>query len=312
MLLDREWLISAHVSKIGDVFLLEGRLLESETGRVINAVSYDFELSIEGLYTRGMHNFSELIMSKRIPLEVHKRQNLIYFKTNPSGAMVRVGKDTLNGVTPLAIDRVVVESRPIIIFKEDYQPFKVKQLPDDNSDIIYIDLKLKVPKIGNVVFNQPIPEDIAIVSSDGKSSLLIEEGLKSYKDLPVGDYKLDSDLYVIRNNRFRIQHRKTTKSSPVFYTKKEINDRKDYYRSRRIIYIQIIGGSILYRSYISLRSSYLYNQYSSNIENADERHRKIENLDQQKPVFDVLSGIIVFPIIYYHAKYLEMERWLKN
>ena len=67
MLLDREWLISAHVSKIGDVFLLEGRLLESETGRVINAVSYDFELSIEGLYTRGMHNFSELIMSKRIP-----------------------------------------------------------------------------------------------------------------------------------------------------------------------------------------------------------------------------------------------------
>ena len=101
--------------------------------------------------------------------------------------MVRVGKDTLNGVTPLAIDRVVVESRPIIIFKEDYQSFQVKQLPDDNSDIIYIDLKLKVPKVGNVVFNQPIPEDIAIVSSDGKSSLLIEEGLKSYKDLPVGN-----------------------------------------------------------------------------------------------------------------------------
>ena len=259
-----------------------------------------------------MHNFSELIMSKRIPLEVHKRQNLIYFKTNPSGAMVRVGKDTLNGVTPLAIDRVVVESRPIIIFKEDYQPFKVKQLPDDNSDIIYIDLKLKVPKVGNVVFNQPIPEDIAIVSSDGKSSLLIEEGLKSYKDLPVGNYKLDSDLYVIRNNRFRIQHRKTTKSSLIFYTKKEINERRDYYYSRRMIYLQILGGSLLYRSYISLRSSYLYNQYSTNIENSDEKHRKIENLDQQKPVFDVFSGIIVFPIIYYHAKYLEMERWLKN
>ena len=261
MLLEQEWLISAHVSKVGDVFLLEGRLLESETGRVINAVNYDFELSIEGLYTRGMHNFSELIMSKRIPLEVHRRQNLIYFKTNPSGAMVRVGRDTLNGVTPLAIDRVVVESRPIVIFKENFQSFKVEQLPDDNSDIIYIDLKLKVPKVGNVVFNQPIPEDIAIVSSDGKSSLLIEQGLKSYKNLPVGNYKLDSDLYVIRNNRFRIQHRKTTKSSPIFYTKKEINDRRDYYQSRRKFYLQITGGSVLYRSYLSLRSSYLYNQY---------------------------------------------------
>ena len=119
MLLDQEWLVSAHVSKIGDVFLIEARLIESSTGRVINAVSYDYDLSIEGLYTRGMHNLSDLVMSKRIPLEIHKRQNLVYFKTNPTGAMVRVGNDTLSGTTPLAVDRVDVESRPIVVFKED-------------------------------------------------------------------------------------------------------------------------------------------------------------------------------------------------
>ena len=112
MLLDQEWLVTAHVSKIGDVFLIEARLIESSSGRIINAVSYDYDLSIEGLYTRGMHNLSEIVMSKRIPLEIHKRQNLVYFKTNPPDAMIRVGKDTLTGSTPLAIDRVVVESRP--------------------------------------------------------------------------------------------------------------------------------------------------------------------------------------------------------
>lgn len=312
MLLDQEWLISVHVSKVGDVFLMEGRLLESKTGRVINAVNYDFELTIEGLYTRGMHNLSDLIMSKRIPLEVHKRQNLIYFKTKPPAAMVLVGKDTLNGTTPLAIDRVVVESRPITLFKQDYQPFQVKQLPNDDSDIIYVELKLEIPQVGNVVFNQPIPDDISIVSSDGKNSLLINKGDKIFKNLPVGSYRLDSDLYVIRNNKFRIQHRRTTKLSPIFYTTKEINDRKKYYLSRRLLYLQIMGGGVLYRSFITARSSYLYNQYSSNIDQGNERHRKIENLDKQKPVFDVLSGIMVFPIIYYHAKYLEMERWLKN
>ena len=37
-----------------------------------------------------------------------------------------------------------------------------------------------------------------------------------------------------------------------------------------------------------------------------------ENLDNQKPIFDILSGIVVFPIIFYHAKFLEMERWLKE
>ena len=68
MLLDQEWLVSAHVSKIGEVFLIEARLIESSTGRVINAVSYDYDLSIEGLYTRGMHNLSDLVMSKRIPV----------------------------------------------------------------------------------------------------------------------------------------------------------------------------------------------------------------------------------------------------
>lgn len=312
MLLDQEWLVTAHISKIGDVFLIEAKLIESSTGRIINAVSYDYDLSIEGLYTRGMHNLSEIVMSKRIPLEIHKRQNLIYFKTNPSDAMIRVGKDTLSGTTPLAIDRVVVESRPIIVFKEEYEPFKVKQLPNDDSDIIYIDLKLKSPKVGNVVFKDPIPRDIAITSNIDNSILLVDEGKKGFKSLPVGSYRLVSDSYVIRNNSFIIKHRRTTKSSPVYFTIKEITEKRNLFLKKRRLYLQILGGSISYRAFLTIRSSYLYNEYSSNIDKADERHRKIENIDNQIPIFDVLSGLTIFPIIYYHAKFLEMERWLKE
>ena len=298
MLLDQEWLVTAHVSKIGDVFLIEARLIESSSGRIINAVSYDYDLSIEGLYTRGMHNLSEIVMSKRIPLEIHKRQNLVYFKTNPPDAMIRVGKDTLTGSTPLAIDRVVVESRPIIVFKNDYEPFKVIQLPSDDSDIIYIDLKLKSPKIGNVVFKDPVPKDIAIASNVDNSILLIDEGKRRFDNLPVGTYKLVSDTYVVRNNIFVIKSKRTTKSSPSYFTINEITEKRDYYLKQRRLYLQIFGGGIAYRSFITIWSSYLYNQYSSDIDKADERHKKIENLDNQKPVFDVLSGIAVFPIIF--------------
>ena len=312
MLLNQEWLVDAHVSKIGDVFLIEARLIESSSGRVINAVSYDYDLTIEGLYTRGMHNLSEIVMSKRIPLEIHNRQDLVYFKTNPSDALIRVGADILNGKTPLAIDRVVVESRPIVVFKEDYEPFRVKQLPDDDSDIIYIELKLKTPKVGNVVFKEPIPKDISLANDDDKSIILIDEGSNRFDSLPVGNYRLVSDTYVIRNNSFLIKNRKTTKSSPVYYTIKEITDRRNFFLKQRKLYIYILGGGVFYRSFLTIRSSYLYNQYSSNIDSADERHQKIENLDNQKPIFDVLSGIVVFPIIYYHAKLLEMERWLKK
>ena len=312
MLLDQEWLVSAHVSKIGDVFLIEARLIESSTGRVINAVSYDYDLSIEGLYTRGMHNLSDLVMSKRIPLEIHKRQNLVYFKTNPTGAMVRVGNDTLSGTTPLAVDRVVVESRPIVVFKEDYKPFRVERLQDDDSDIIFIQLKLKVPKIGNVVFKEPIPDDISINSSIDNSVLLIDEGNDRIDNLPAGNYRLVSDTYVIKNNSFTIKHRRTTKSSPVYYPIKEIVDKKSFYLKRRNIYLQILGGGLTYRSFITIRSSYLYNQYTANSDNADKRHRTIDNLDNQKPILDVFSSLTIFPIVYYHAKFLEMERWLKN
>lgn len=312
MLLDQEWLVSAHVSKIGDVFLIEARLIESSTGRVINAVSYDYDLSIEGLYTRGMHNLSDLVMSKRIPLEIHKRQNLVYFKTNPTGAMVRVGNDTLSGTTPLAVDRVVVESRPIIVFKEDYKPFRVERLQDDDSDIIFIQLKLKVPKIGNVVFKEPVPDDISINSSIDNSVLLIDEGNDRIDNLPAGNYRLVSDTYVIKNNSFTIKHRRTTKSSPVYYPIKEIVDKKSFYLKRRNIYLQILGGGLTYRSFITIRSSYLYNQYTANSDNADKRHRTIDNLDNQKPILDVFSSLTIFPIVYYHAKFLEMERWLKN
>lgn len=312
MLLDQEWLVSAHVSKIGDVFLIEARLIESSTGRVINAVSYDYDLSIEGLYTRGMHNLSDLVMSKRIPLEIHKRQNLVYFKTNPTGAMVRVGNDTLSGTTPLAVDRVVVESRPIVVFKENYKPFRVERLQDDDSDIIFIKLKLKVPKIGNVVFKEPVPDDISINSSIDNSVLLIDEGNDRIDNLPAGNYRLVSDTYVIKNNSFTIKHRRTTKSSPVYYPIKEIVDKKSFYLKRRNIYLQILGGGLIYRSFITIRSSYLYNQYTANSDNADKRHRTIDNLDNQKPILDVFSSLTIFPIVYYHAKFLEMERWLKN
>ena len=48
-----------------------------------------------------------------------------------------------------------------------------------------------------------------------------------------------------------------------------------------------------------------------NLENPELKN-SLENLDNQKPIFDILSGIVVFPIIFYHAKFLEMERWLKE
>ena len=310
MLLEQEWLAKAHITKVGNAYIVEAHLFDSETGRVINVVTYDKEISLEGLQTRGMHNVAELLLSTRIPLEVHQRQNLVYIKTKPRGAMVRVGREKLSGKTPMALNRVLVESRPIIIIKDGYQPFRVKQLPEDHSDILYVELEHSVPQIGHLAFAKPIPEGIIIVSSDGEDRFLVEENAISFNDLSAGTYHLESGNHIINRGHFRIRHRRTTQIEPQIYLISDIEKDRDQYKKKRNIVMGLLGASLGYRAYLSNESESIYKKYGSNLDQGDSRHKQIESMDKQKPIFDVISAGLLFPIIYYQVKYLQMNRWL--
>jgi hypothetical protein len=312
MLLDTEWMATIHIAKIGDVFMTEGRLYASETGRVINIVTYDHELSLEGLKTRGMHNLAEMLMSTRVPMEVHERQNLVYIKTKPVGAMVRIGRDTLTGVTPMALDRVVVESRPIILLKKGFEPYRLKHLPEDESDIIYVELQHLVPQIGHIAFETPVPEGIVIVSTDGESRFLVEEGAIHYEKLGEGSYHLESGQYIIHNDDFRIRHRRTTHVNPQFHLISSIINDRDSYKFKRNLLIGSLVITAVYRGYIQDESAKIYKTYGSAILEGDANHKQIEALDKLKPIMDGISIFTIFPIIYYQAKYVQMKRWLRT
>ena len=312
MLLDTEWMATIHIAKIGDVFLTEGRLYASKTGRVINVVMYDHELSLEGLKTRGMHNLAEMLMSTRVPMEVHERQDLVYIKTKPAGAMVRVGRDTLGGFTPMALDRVVVESRPIILLKKRFEPYRLKHLPEDESDIIYIELQHLVPQFGHVAYEAPVPEGIVIVSADGASRFLVEEGAIEYEKLDAGSYHLESGQYIIHNGDFRIRHRRTTHVNPQFHNILLIEKDRDKYKFKRNLLIGSLVITAGYRGYLQYESAKIYKSYGSDILEGDANHKQIEALDQLKPIMDGISIFTIFPIIYYHGKYLQMKRWLRT
>ena len=312
MLLDTEWMATIHIAKIGDVFMTEGRLYASETGRVINVVMYDHELSLEGLKTRGMHNLAEMLMSTRVPMEVHERQDLVYIKTKPAGAMVRIGLDTLGGFTPMALDRVVVESRPIILIKKGFKPYRLKHLPEDESDIIYIELQHLVPQIGHIAFEAPVPEGIVIVSTDGSTRFLVEEGAIVYEKLGAGTYHLESGQYIIHNGDFRISHRRTTHVNPQFHDILLIEKDRDMYKFKRNLLIGSLVITAGYRGHLQYESAKIYKSYGSDILEGDANHKQIEALDQLKPIMDGISVFTIFPIIYYHGKYLQMKRWLRT
>ena len=80
----------------------------------------------------------------------------------------------------------------------------------------------------------------------------------------------------------------------------------------RNIFIGALGATLAFRFYLFISSETIYNKYSTTIKDGDSRHKEIEKLDKQKPFVDISSGIMIFPIVYYHAKYLEMDRWLNQ
>ena len=170
-----------------------------------------------------------------------------------------------------------------------------------------------MPQIGHLSFSDPVPNGIIIVSLDNDDpDLSIDEGATIFKDLGAGNYLLESTDYIIINNNFNIKHRRTTKIKPVYYEKSEIRLKRDRYKLNRNIMIGVLGTSLAYRTYLYFETENIYNKYSSSIEDGDSRHKKIEMLDNNKPTVDILSGIIIFPVVYYHAKYLQMDRWLKQ
>jgi hypothetical protein len=67
-----------------------------------------------------------------------------------------------------------------------------------------------------------------------------------------------------------------------------------------------------YRGYLQYESENIYKSYGSDILEGDANHKQIEELDQLKPIMDGISVFTIFPIIYYHGKYLQMKRWLQT
>tara|TARA_X000000368_G_C22711370_1_gene571174 strand:- start:424 stop:657 length:234 start_codon:yes stop_codon:yes gene_type:complete len=76
--------------------------------------------------------------------------------------------------------------------------------------------------------------------------------------------------------------------------------------------IGLFGLSSGYRTYLHFESERIYSSYGSTIEDGLNKHNNIEKLDNQKPIINGLSALFLTPSIYYHAKYIEMNQWLKE
>ena len=59
-----EQLVGGSIGKIGSLFTISARIIEVETGKIINSANYDHNGNIEDLVTIGMKNISNILLAK--------------------------------------------------------------------------------------------------------------------------------------------------------------------------------------------------------------------------------------------------------
>ena len=100
--------------------------------------------------------------------------------------------------------------------------------------------------------------------------------------------------------------------NPKFHDILLIEKDRDKYKFKRNILIGSLVITAGYRGYLQYESENIYKSYGSNILEGDENHKQIEALDQLKPIMDGISIFTIFPILYYQARYMQMNRWLRE
>ena len=59
-----EQLVGGSIGKIGNLFTISARIIDVETGKIINSADYDHNVNIEELVTKGMKEISNILLTK--------------------------------------------------------------------------------------------------------------------------------------------------------------------------------------------------------------------------------------------------------
>ncbi len=313
LILDVDFLVNTQILKVGEVMVVQSQLYDPPTGRAINTVTYDRENSVDGLFSRGMKNVALMLMSQRIPLIVHQAKEMVYIHTQPPGAQVMIGSDTLPQVTPVALERVVVESKSIKVVKDQYKPFLVKKLPAvDASRVIFVHLNPLHPviKTGTVVFQSPVPEGVYLVPEKDNTRLVIEPETTALKDLETGSYRLESDHYVILTGPFKVYPQRITRLKLELVERKSLRSRKKKLKRKRNLLVAGTLLSIGYRAYLQYAADKNYQAYLKDSTHPETLRTLVEDQDRLKPYLAGLALANFFPVIYYQFKIRELNRLL--
>ena len=98
-------MISGSIGKVGDIFTVSVRIIDIQTGKILNMTDYDNRGDISEMLTRGMKEVVlKLVTGKDIVApSVFYGEGSLYLSTIPPGATVTIDNRDIDGTTPLTI-----------------------------------------------------------------------------------------------------------------------------------------------------------------------------------------------------------------
>lgn len=196
-------MVGGSIGKVGNVFSVSARIVDVETGKIIQMVTHDYQGEISGLLTDGMKQVASFLSEGKAPIVVPTvgMHGTFYISTDPAGAKVWIDDEQQDGITPLLVDNQPVGKHKIYVEKGELSA-SGEELVETNT-IKRVSLTLAMAAGSINVLSIPLE---ATVSIDGErvglTPLTVEDVLAGEHTLEIekSDYIRHAEKVVVKKN----------------------------------------------------------------------------------------------------------------
>lgn len=196
-------MVGGSISKVGNIFSVSARIVDVETGKIIQMVTHDYQGEISGLLTNGMKQVASLLSGGKVSEAVPTggMHGTFYISTDPVGAKVWIDDEPQDGITPLLVDNQPVGKHKIYVEKGELSASGEELV--ETKTIKRVSLTLALAKGSINVLSIPLE---ATVSVDGErvglTPLTVEDVLAGEHTLEIEktDYVGHTEKVVVKKN----------------------------------------------------------------------------------------------------------------
>ena len=179
-------MVGGSIGKVGNVYSVSARIIDVQSGKIINVTTYDHSGDIGSLLTVGMQQVIDGLISGANVSVASKAQGFgsLYMTSEPSGANIWIDGIKISGLTPVMIDNQNVGVHEILAQKGGYSTRQLVTIIKDDVNKINLLLQLGTGKLK--VVTDPFEARVSVDGVEkGLTPLVISEIKAGYHDISI-------------------------------------------------------------------------------------------------------------------------------